>query len=939
MLFRKILIVFAVLLSNIAAQDTIQTFLSLEGTGVAEFQRLYPEYDGRGTIIFIFDTGVDMGIDGLTQTSTGEVKVIDVQDFSTQGDISLYEAETEEEDGTGYFVNEEMSYRVAGAGKLPLNSYDETYLIGVFSEKSLLNSSSGSADINGNGNTEDLYYLVTLPVGINGIDYWVAFIDLDSDGDLSDELPVRNYKENFDSFTILRNEGLPPFTFGLNIFPEERRISIHFDDGAHGTHVAGIAAGYKIGNNDFMGVAPGAYIISCKLGNNLFAGGATVSESMKKSFLYADKISKERKEPCIINMSFGIGSEIEGQAEMETFISELVKNNPYLYICTSNGNEGPGISTAGLPAASNYVFSSGAVLTEEVGRDLYGTSFKNDIILYFSSRGGEVSKPDVISPGACVSTVPNWTGNDRFWGTSMASPYSAGVMSLLLSAAEKEFPGVKIPSVFLYKVVRESAVYNEKYNVLDQGHGFINVINAFELLKKYINSGELQKFESYTIRSVAPNMPGYSAPNLYLRDGSFLTGNDTFNFFVTRNNFQNTEKFYRTYTIKSNSDWLEVIQKKTYLRNNQGTYISVKPVKSKIEQPGLYTAKITAFRDDKSETPEFTMLATVVIPYIFNQQNNYRMEWNDVSIEPGMVNRYFIKIPPGQSSMKIKLSADEKNYCKARFRLHDPDGRSLDLSSTLNTTDGEYVIENNYYDLSPGVYELLVEGHFTATGNSVYNLSVGFRSIIRQGKELISSKHNSIEMINLFNKEEEYKLNGSITGYERTFVVKLEGEDYFSMPFVLKENEASKQFKVILSREDFNKITDFSLRILDKNGIAVNKNGLSYREGDISVSSNSDSGTVEYKLELIPAFAYEPGELTITVEEVTTFKETTGLSVVYNKRPAVILYPSVPKSLSIGYTYPDAGIPEDANLTGKISFESVSTGKIEYELPVSFNNR
>ncbi len=39
-----------------------------------------------------------------------------------------------------------------------------------------------------------------------------------------------------------------------------------------------------------------------KLGNNNYAGGATISGSMKQAFLYADKISKERKEPCIINL-------------------------------------------------------------------------------------------------------------------------------------------------------------------------------------------------------------------------------------------------------------------------------------------------------------------------------------------------------------------------------------------------------------------------------------------------------------------------------------------------------------------------------------------------------------------------------------------------------------------------------------------------------------
>ncbi len=56
---------------------------------------------------------------------------------------------------------------------------------------------------------------------------------------------------------------------GLNVLPEEKIVSFHFDDGSHGTHVAGIAGGYQIGGIDFNGIAPGANMMSMKLGNNL----------------------------------------------------------------------------------------------------------------------------------------------------------------------------------------------------------------------------------------------------------------------------------------------------------------------------------------------------------------------------------------------------------------------------------------------------------------------------------------------------------------------------------------------------------------------------------------------------------------------------------------------------------------------------------------------
>ncbi|VAX29493.1 Peptidase S8 and S53, subtilisin, kexin, sedolisin, partial [hydrothermal vent metagenome] len=613
---------------TLSAQETIQSFISLKNTGVQEFLEKHPEYDGRGTIVMILDTGIDMGIDGLTKTSTGEDKVIDVQDFTGQGDVQLFDATIENENDSSFFVNSEKDYKVAGADKLSLKAKDDKYYIGLVTEKRWMNSGSRVRDLNGNGTTDDKFYIVAFETESDSESYWVAYFDANSDGDISDDQPNRNYKEKHDVIKIKNETGLTYFTIALNIFPKEKKVVLFFDDGSHGTHCAGIAAGYSIGKTSLNGVAPGAYLMGLKLGNNTLSGGATVTGSMKRAYLYADKISKEREEPCIINMSFGIGSEIEGRADFEIFLADLVRDNPYLYIATSNGNEGPGISTTGLPAASTSVLSSGAVLAQEIGNDLYGTVLDRDIILHFSSRGGEVPKPDVVSPGAATSTVPNFAGGDRYWGTSMASPYSAGVLSLLLSAAKVEFPDVKIPSRLLYKVLRESAVPMEGYVKIDQGGGLINVVNAFELLKKYIAAGEISKFENYTISAFAPNMPDEISSSMYVRNGSYLTGDENFSFSVIKDDNNTTNTFYRLFNLKSDSDWLIPISKQTRIRNDHSATINYRLDKSKMTDFGMYNGTITAY-DSKTNTPAFEMMATVVLPYQFTSENNYSLTWKD----------------------------------------------------------------------------------------------------------------------------------------------------------------------------------------------------------------------------------------------------------------------------------------------------------------------
>lgn len=918
------------------AQESGQTFLSLKDTGVEEFLKLHPEFDGRGTIILVLDTGVDNGIEGLLQTSTGETKVIDVQDFSTEGDFTIYEADTEMQNGNIIFSNSSKGFSIKSSQEKLLNCPDGKYFIGSFPEKHLLNSTSGVKDLNGNNSFDDVYYFIVFNASEGGENFWVVYFDTNANGDLSDEKSIRTYKEKFDSFTIPNAKGLSPLTFALNIFPDDKKVIFHFDDGSHGTHCAGIAAGFNIGNSGLNGVAPGAKVISLKLGNNNYTGGATVTESMKQSYLYADKISKERSEPCIITMSFGIGSELEGRADMELFLSDLLKNNPYLYICVSNGNEGPGISSSGLPSSSSSIFSSGAVLANEVGRDNYGTTFSNNIILYFSSRGGEVSKPDVVSPGAATSTVPNFSGGDKFWGTSMASPYSAGVMSLLLSAAQKDFPGVKIPSQLLYKIVREGAVKMDGYTNLDQGTGYINVMNSYELLKKYLKNNEPQKFESYTISSFAPNMPDAKAPNLYIRDGSYITGEEVFSFTVKRDNLVKSDKFYRVYTLKCDADWLTLIQKKTYIRNQQLAIVNVKFDKKKMSEPGLYNARITATRDDGSNTPEFSMMATVIIPYQFNTSNKYKLNWTEQKVDVGMVKRYYINIPGGQNSLKITLRKNKNDYARVRYRLFDPNGIEQYLSSQLNSVNNDEMLESIHYDLEPSVYELVAEGLFLANSSSTYNLSVEFFSIQFLGDREISKDANAKSVTNIFNEAKSYNLSGEILGYQKNYSLTLTGKDIYKMPFTLRKGESSKEFKVEMTKEDFNLVTDFSLMILDSAGFAASKDGLTYRKGSITIDNSSDEDTIEYTLAIIPAFTHKDSDMKINVKEITYFSSSVPVNVTNLEKRSVSLYPNSPRTLIFGLTEPDITLPADAKYYGKIYFKSPSTNKTEYELPLNF---
>lgn len=685
-------------------------YMPTRDIGAPQFVGSHPGYDGRGVKVGILDTGVDLltpelqtakALDG-TQTR----KIVDWVTYTDpfDDDDPTWIDMSAQVSGSSFTFNN-VAYTAPAAG---------TYRIGRFNERDPRLGGELRNDVNRDGN----------PAGSSGIFavLWNAttnqvWVDTNQNASFADQSAMTDYKVNYDIGTFGTDnpatqvrETVP---FVVQTDGKNKVVNIGIVSGAHGTHVAGIAAGKGFFNGAFNGAAPEAQIVSIRV--CLFITGCT-SHAMIEGMIFAEK----QAGVDVINMSIGGLPALNDGNNTRAILYNRLIDQYKAQMFISAGNSGPGINTVGDPSVATKVMSIGAYVHADTWLSNYGAvAAKTDGMFVFSSRGPREDggfKPNVSAPGSAVSTVPAWQsaainggclgytcppGYAMFNGTSMASPEAAGGAALLISASKQA--GTQYQPDQLRQAINSSARYLPAYGAHEQGNGLVQVGAAWDLLKTNVKTVSISsKAPVSTVLSGFLATPNYGQ-GIYLREGvaaGTSPGSKTITFTRTTGG---SKAITYNLTWVGNDGTFSLGASSIALASNTPTNLTVN---IGTVAAGVHSAILNV--DDPATTGvDYQVLNTVVGASQFTVGNNFTVSQAGQADRPDKAT-FFYYVPANTPAFKVDLTGVSGRVRLLRFH---PYGVGIDSAGYQTGGTQSRTLANP----RAGVWEVTVDTSRTST--------------------------------------------------------------------------------------------------------------------------------------------------------------------------------------------------------------------------------
>lgn len=715
-------------------------FMPTNETGAVAFKRANPRWDGEGVTIGVLDTGVDVSHPALKKTTRGDRKVVDwftATDPVSEGALvaggdaswlpMIVDASGRTFPATGTFRGSSWTLP---SGTFKIRTFDEagTDLPGC----------EVCGDVNRDGDKTDRIGVLYDPVSHD------IRVDSDDNKNFTDDRVMRPYNEKFQVGTFGRDkrstdvvesmaftvdyredqEIVPVFGPGTGLPDLIDFVDIGIVSASHGTHVAGITAAHDMFGGKMDGEAPGATIVSARACS--FGPGCTEAALTDGMAELAANRGVD-----IINMSIGgLPALNDGDNPRAILYNRIIADGVQLVI--SAGNSGNALNTVGDPSVATDVVSVGASISDQTWQANYGSTvaFHGKRMLTFSSGGPREDggfKPNITAPGSAISTIPTWlagepvpeagyplpAGYAMFNGTSMASPQAAGAMALLLSAAKAKH--VDAAPANLRKAVYSTAAYNEAVPAFLQGHGEIDVVKAWNLLKQGLSPAAFTVTapvctEIWKIFGVTEGTGVYN--RCAADDGGHAVGQSkTYPVTITRGAGPAGSG---TYALS--------------LQGDDGTF-SLGSSSISIAPGGSATVVVTArpaegahsaiLRVDDAATKGLDFAVMNVVAAGAELAGPTFSKTVTGSVNRSEPVRYYVTVPEGTKALEVNMSGVAAGS-QTRFLAFHPYGLAMETGSSLvcysNFSDAADCNPSSraYENPEPGVWEIMVESRRTS---------------------------------------------------------------------------------------------------------------------------------------------------------------------------------------------------------------------------------
>ncbi|MCH8830735.1 MAG: S8 family serine peptidase, partial [Planctomycetes bacterium] len=727
--------------------------------------------DGRGVVVAVFDTGVDPGAAGLLTTSHGKPKIIDIVDGTGSGDVVMEHIPKPQgntivgltgrtlklnpkwKNPTGEFrigwkpaselFPRSLAARMKRERKRAFDRAHRKIEIRLRRKIADWSAAHPSPSAKHRQQKQELQgQLERLQAEANPADpgsvfdcvvfhdgkHWRAVVDTDEDGDLGDEIALTNYRAERKYATFGKGAGL---NFSVNIYENGKRLSIVCAAGAHGTHVSGIIAAHYPDQPELNGIAPGAQIVSVKIGDTRLGAmetGAGLVRGLRTVI--------ENK--CdLINMSYGEATSIPNRGRLIALLSDVVRKQGVIFVASA-GNEGPALSTVGSPGGtSSEIIGVGAYISPQMMAVEYTLRKKLPGLPYTWTSRGPASDGDtgvnIFAPGGAISPVPQWTlqKSVRMNGTSMASPNCCGGLALLLSALKAQ--KITYSPSSIRRAIANTARRIDSADVFAQGPGLLQVDRALSYLQK--NEKQIGEQLQFDVRVSG----GKTTRGIYLRSAREssqpMVATVSIKPVFPQNAKPNAKtKFELRFSLQATKEWVET--GKFALMTHGGVRISVRVDPTKLA-PGAHFAEVHGFDANNSERgPIFRVPITVLKPTPMTARNENGCAYNEkgLAFAAGRLHRRFIVVPEGAEWADLSLRVTTPGKQPRRFVVHTLKalpGRSIDdvaVRKYVTLQHGRQQVHS--ISVRGGrMMELCLAQYWSSLGKSELSFELNFRGL------------------------------------------------------------------------------------------------------------------------------------------------------------------------------------------------------------------